>query len=144
MSEYLTTDPILQIQADLRTAILADPWFTGIPVVCSEPGNLEAQINTALGKLGLVITIQPLKGKLQGSTHLDMDIGITVTEKPLLNRSASGLRKTATQVVINLLRVFSSMSAQMMVLDDWDLVNDNDGLLIYLTRGKCAATLSFT
>jgi hypothetical protein len=97
-----------------------------------------------VGRLGMCITIQPLEGRVDGSSMLELDVGITVNETPMLNRTPAGTSRTATQAVIQLCRVFSDRAAKSTILNSWTLGDDSGTLLTYRLKGRVTARLSFT
>jgi hypothetical protein len=89
------------MQLSIEDLIKQSPVLSDIPVISEERQDLLIQINTALGKLGLVIIIQEVEAKvtspnLPGPVFDAFSISVLVHENVMINRSKSD--RTAKQV----------------------------------------------
>lgn len=146
MSEDLSTDPIRALQEAVANHIRQQPWFANVTVITADPGDVITQVNTALGKLGICIVIEPLEGSGEnngnaGSLDIEVQLGISVAERALTNRSASGTNKRATQVIVKLLQLFNPLNATPIpaTLGRWKLTNDTGGMVVYQVTGRSNA-----
>lgn len=147
MSEDLTQDPLREIQNgvanDLLNNEVAPGWFANVPVICEQKGDILNQIEISLGKLGICVVIEVLTGKKDsqgiGAYSLDLNVGITVTERVVVNQGPTGTKKRASQVVAMILSLLDDSRAVHAWTTGFTLVNDSGGLLIYSIQGKAAA-----
>lgn len=146
MSEDLSSDPIRAIQEAVADRIRNASWFSNVAIVTADPGDVLAKVQEAIGKLGICIVIEPLEGGAEsnGSSGLDLDVqlGISVAERPTLNRSPKGTNKKATEVIARLLCLFNPTNTTPIpaTLGRWKLANDTGGLVVYQVTGHASAS----
>lgn len=146
MSDTILSD----VNRDLKNAIQANPWFSNVPVVVQDKGDVNNQIELALNKLGIGIVIEQADGRIdfQGPAVVSIPLNttITISENVLINRSESGSGKRADQVLIRLILLFNPYSAagQLISLKKFSLINDMGGSLVYQLFGEVSLGLSET
>lgn len=145
----MSQDPLRDIQEAIKNWLTKEPYFAGIPIITEHKGDVMNRIDIALGKLGLCVVIEALKGRCDhlgaGAYSLDLSVGITITELVLVNESATGTKKIASEVLAVILCLLNpSRAACPAFADTFDLVNDNGGLLIYQVQCKVTAGFKLT
>lgn len=138
---------ILQKQIDTVNYLKADPLLQGCTIVAATKGNLAAEIDEALGRLGVVITIEPASGRLghsQGNVNAGVNYSVTITENVLTNRTSSGFGKTAEELMEHVcVRLSPKYDDAPITATGFDLVEDLDEFLVYevsaVSRGKMEA-----
>lgn len=144
----MSLDPLYEIQQAVAAVFTADPYFSGIPVICERKGDVLNQVNTALGKLGLCLVIETLTGRVEhegiGAYSLELKVGISIAERVIINQSNSGLKKPASEVLARVLCLLNPLRGVPATVDDFVTVNDSGGLLVYLVNCKAAAGVEIT
>lgn len=141
----MSADPLKDIQTELSALLTADSYFSGVTILTESRGDILNQLQSALGKLGIVVIIETLTGKPEtpgiGSYTIDLNLGITVTENVLINQSASGTRKPASAVVARIMCLLNPLRQQGLPawIESFGLVDDSGGLLIYQLNCKARA-----
>lgn len=107
----------LDLLADLQDAIAqrlsAEDYFAGplpVPVLTEDIGDLENAIQQRVNQLGVCVLV--LTPELQPGAEPNsgqVDVRLTVSEKVVVNRSASGTGKRASAVAL----------AAVALLQDW-------------------------
>ncbi len=134
------------VQEDIRQWLKAREFFSNVEVITEDRGDVINEVQTALGKLGIVVVVEMLKGRVEfpgvGAGSIAFGIGMTVHENVVINRSGDGTKKTAPDAVVEIFDVFNPLNAAThqkslpVLLEDFDLLNDSNGELIYQIRGK--------
>lgn len=141
----MSLDPLYEIQQRVATVLTSDPYFSGIPVICERKGDVLNQIQAALGKLGLCVVIETLTGRPEhagiGAYSLELKMGISITERVIINQGATGSKKPASEVLARVLCLLNPIRATPAYAEDFVTVNDSGGLLVYLVN--CTATAGF-
>jgi hypothetical protein len=141
----MSQDPLNDIQVQISRALLNDPFFSNIPVITELKGDILNTIEIKLGKIGLCVIVETVTGKPEtlgvGAYSLDLKVAITVTENVVVNQSASGTKKSASQVVAMILCLLNPARQVPAFAESFVLVNDSGGALIYLIN--CKATAGF-
>ena len=144
------------IQQTVHDRLVADPFFTNIPVITENIGDIENAIQTAIAKLGVcAIVVTPTATTSFPDTlspYFDnIRIIVRVVEKVLLNRSAHGTNKSASDVaemVAALLHNYEPTGvSENLFLDNPSITIANSGatgLLSYDVRLKTAAGFELT
>lgn len=122
-------NPWATLQEDAATRLLGDAFFTDIPVVTEDAGDVAKAIQTALvkgavtsggiSKSGVAVLLLTPRGEgLQGASgHVmcDTTLVATIYERPAANRTALGINKPALDVmwkVVWLLNGWSPVTGQ--------------------------------
>lgn len=140
----MSSDPLRDIQESIAAVLTAHAYFTGIDVITERKGDILNMIDAAIGKLGICVVVETITGKPEhgsiGSYSLDLNVGITVTENVLINQGATGTRKPASEMVAMILCLLNpNRTAVPAWVERFSLVNDSNGLLIYLIECRAAA-----
>jgi hypothetical protein len=141
------TDPLLAIQQAGKDHILADVWFADILIILADEGDVLNKLEQALSKLkGLAITIETLSGPIGyvagASASTDVEVGITVNENVLVNRSQAGTRKRASAVLQRLVSRFKPANNPPFMIAQWRLEQDTANACIFSLTGKVKLTLA--
>jgi hypothetical protein len=138
--ETQTTDPLLYIQESIAAWLQARPYFTGISILIADQGNIIEEIKTTLAKLGICIVIEPTTptfGYAGAAVQMDVPVAITVWESVIANRSPTGTRKRASEVVVEIVRAFKPQTpAAPCVIADAQLKRDSGGECVYTLNAK--------
>jgi len=142
----MSNDPLKDIQEEVAAVLVADPYFSGVPVINERKGDILNDIERNLGKLGICVVIETITGRPEhgsiGSYSLSLNVGVTVTENVLINQSASGTRKPASEMVARIMCVLNPNRVGVPAwVERFALVNDVNGLLIY--QLDCQASAGF-
>ena len=140
----MSLDPLKDIQEAIAKALKKEPFFANVPVITEAKGDVLNQIERAIAKIGISVVIETLTGKPEtmgvGAYSLDLKVGVTVSENVVINQGASGSKKTASQVVAMILCLLNpSRTASPAYAENFVLVNDSGGTLIYLINCRAAA-----
>lgn len=138
---------------DIKSWLEADTedWFDDITIVVATKGNLQSEIDTAIGKIGragsgkkpLCVTIEAVSGTLghvSGSLRTEPIIHLTIFENVLLNRKGDDY-KTAEDVMERAAWMLRGGQATPppVYAQKWALLNDSNEELTYgidaTTRG---------
>jgi hypothetical protein len=135
------TDPLYYIQGSLAEYLQALPYFSGIPILIADQGNIVENIKTAIGKIGLCIIIEPTTPTFSysgASIVVDVPCAITVWELVITNRGGSGSRKRASEVVIEIVKALKphQTPAPPAVVADAQLKRDSGGECVYTLTAK--------
>lgn len=110
-------DGLTNLQNDLRWPLLADDYFTDIPVLDYRKENIESEVQKILsplagkgGKVGASVIVLPLAaqdGYRDGSIAHPLTCTVTyrVLENPLFNNGTNGTRKAALSICSRIRRV---------------------------------------
>jgi hypothetical protein len=136
-------DPLTDLTAAVKTCLISNPWFAGIPILTYQRGDIINEIEQALGKLGLVIVIEHLPWTPEFDSEETFDItltlGITVTEMPLLNQAETGTRKSGDATVVKIVEILNPFRGAPAIAEKCELVNDTDGQVSHLITAKADA-----
>lgn len=93
----------IALQVALAAKIQACEYFAGpasVLVIYEDLGDIENQIQRAIGKIGLVILVQTPDSKAGDYPFIDTsEPRITVYENVVINRAKSGTQKTCPEVI---------------------------------------------
>lgn len=106
-------NPWAALQADVKTRLESDAFFTGVPIITEDKGDLESEVQSALVKGGLptdgqvktglamLILTPRAAGSESNSKHLvcDTNLRLAVFECGVLNRGETGHGKPALDVL---------------------------------------------
>lgn len=128
-----------QIKSDVEKWLLARPFFSNVPVIGQDQGDVLTAVDEAIGKLGLVVVIETPVGTVRyadvGAGAISVDLTLTITENVVLNRASGGTGKQADDALDEILIALNPMNTASKELPclctKWRLVNDVGGLLIY-------------
>ena len=110
------TFAIHPLQVSIQTRLKAHAWLANVPVITEEQGDIENEIQRALGELegvdgasGICIIILTPAGGVRnpnapGPILDDFNVVLSVVENVMVNQSEQGTRKHAAEVVEFLLR----------------------------------------
>jgi hypothetical protein len=130
-------------QAAIVAHLEADAFFSAIPVVAAIKGNLASIIETELGKLGRVVTVEPLRGPFKhagGALSTEPGFSIHIFENVLINRVGETY-VTAEDIMEKIAYMLRSgqTTPPPVYAQSWELVNDLSEELTYridaTTRG---------
>jgi hypothetical protein len=135
-----TTDPLLYIQEAIAAWLQSQSYFADLPIFLADQGNVLENLKINLAKLGLAIVIEPTTPTFGYSgtvIQMDTPVAITVWETVLTNRGATGSRKRASEVVIQIVRAFKPQTpAAPCVIVDAQLKRDSAGECVYTLTAK--------
>jgi len=131
MSEEITFR-IAPVLAALKTRIEAHTWFEDITVITEDKGNVDNDIEVALGtitekhaKIGVCIVLLAPLAKCPSPNApgpcIEPLIVLSVIEDVLVNQGDTGTKKSAIQIVEMLMRLihrFSSADANAAFISD--------------------------
>jgi hypothetical protein len=145
-------DLIQDLRGEIAAVIRADPWFAPVSVLDNVEDDIVQKVQATVGKLGLVVVVELFpRGKIEygvGAHTLELVPYITLTEQPLINRSASGTRKQIGEALIRLLALFNpnAAPAKPCVLEEVTIATQSqNGLyVIYQLRGRAQLGFSVT
>jgi hypothetical protein len=145
----MSNDPLKDIQDEVKNVLTAHSYFTGVEIITERKGDILNEIERNLGKLGICVVVETITGKPEygaiGSYSLDLNVGITVTENVLINQGATGTRKPASEMVAMIMCLLNPNRPGVPAwVEQFSLVNDAGGLLIYQLECKAAAGFMLT
>lgn len=140
---------VADLQAAIRDRLVADSWFAGIDVYTPDDtneaagedqvaGDIEQRIEQSLSALDkglcIVVMLPRLRGFAFDSPGLYADnvpVVVRVVEAPLVNRAATGTRKTASMVALRIARRIHHHTYRdcALVVQDCALVPDENNLI---------------
>lgn len=140
---------IEQILRDVETLLKKYEYFSNIDLVLDETGEMAAAVEKAMsGQQGICIVIELAKGRVKsrdlGPKSIGMDVLLTVTEIPAINRdpqNPAATNKRATDVVEMLLCVLSA-AAQVPVpcmADEFEQLSNMNGVVKWQVRATADA-----
>jgi len=93
-----------QCQLDIKAALVADSWMSGVEVTAQDEGDLDNKITIALGRLGIHVAVMMAKARcskpnLPGPVLDQIVMVVEVAENVELNRGAGGTGKTCLAVI---------------------------------------------
>lgn len=124
-----------ELQKAIVTHLKADAYFHDIPVVPAVKGNLASEIDTELGKLGRIVTVEPLRGSYKhsgGKLSTEPLFVLHIFENVLLNRNGEGYvtAEDIKEKIAYMLRGGQDV-APPVYAQTWELVNDLTDELTY-------------
>jgi hypothetical protein len=145
----MTRDPLRDIQDEVAAFLKAETFLNDIPIITEQKGDILNQIDITLGKLGICVVVETLTGRPEhlgaGAYSLDIKVGITVTERVIINQGSTGTKKAASEVVAIILCLLNPSRARCPAhATSFDLVNDSAGLLIYQVNASATAGFQLT
>ena len=141
------TDPLRVYQQRIVDQLRAFPELMGIPVLAEEKGDLVTSIETQLAKLGICIVVEMIPGAIgYAGAHytLTATVGLSIFENVLLNRSETGTRRTASEILAAVIRCQAPANGGLLPIVDADLESDSDGIVAYSLSGKCKVSIPAT
>lgn len=137
-------NPIKRSQQAIVKDLEADSFFTNVPVIDQNKGDVLADVEAGIKKMGLAVTVEVPEGALniEGLGDAEQDVIITVEENVLLNRAEGGTGKEATDVVTAIILRFhpylrgSAIGPSPVQISKFKLENDVGGKLVYQLLGK--------
>jgi hypothetical protein len=147
---------LLDLQQAIKQRLISDTWFSGMDVFTpddfTESGenqaaaDLEQRIEQSLSSLKKGVCILILFPKISGIASDapgiladNVPLFVRIVENPMVNRASSGLRKTASMVMIRVMRRLQHFAYRecVIVLSDSKHVPDETNL-IWDVIGKTA------
>jgi hypothetical protein len=124
---------LVDLQTAIKQHLIADTWFSGIAMFTPDdmtekgsnegPSDIEQRIEQSLSSLKqgvcILILFPQISGIASDSPGIYADnipIFIRVIENPLVNRGSSGIQKTASMVMIRIMRRLQHFSYRECVL----------------------------
>jgi hypothetical protein len=138
-------DPISVLVRQVADVLEARPFWSNVPVLTPERGDIGDQMERKIAELGMCAAIEILKGKVEyqavGVGAISMPVAITISENVLLHRAGDGWNgKTAMSAVMDVLLAFNPQrAAQPITIEDWDMLNDTGGRLVFQVNGTARA-----
>ena len=91
------------IQIAMRKHLLADPWFSNIPVITQNEGDIDTLIKQKISRLGIACLIileeATQEEPAQTGPYFDqVKYAVEVSEQVTINRGSSGTRKPMLDV----------------------------------------------
>ncbi|MCS6898067.1 MAG: hypothetical protein NZM29_08855 [Nitrospira sp.] len=136
------------LQQTIADYIKRDALFADVPVIPAVKGRIADEIETALGKLGVVVIIEPLRGPLThsgGKISTEPQFEINVIENVTINR-ARGSYKTAddlTERICWLLRGGQTPPPPIYAVS-WELAGDLTDEFGYRVEAKTREPLELS
>lgn len=123
------------LQMSVVSRIKADPIFADIPVVAATKGDLASTIEAELGKLGVCVTVEPVRGTLKhvaGKLTTEPSFQLHVFENVLINRAREAFVSAddLAMRVCWLLRSSQEDPPPAYAIS-WELVNDMNEEVTY-------------
>lgn len=135
MSETAAVDFISAGEELILNAIREDAFFQNIQTLKDANGDIGAQIDEALGKLGIFLIVRVKNGPVPKSASTEeWDAVIVVTENPLLNRTPGSTGKTARMVVHQLVKLFQESAP--IYLETATGGETGDGFVVWTLKAK--------
>ena len=142
------------IQAGVAARLASDPYFSNVTIVTENIGDIENKIQTAIAKLGVcVIVVTPSASMAAPDAPApyfnNIKVLVRVVENVVLNRSASGANKPASdvaEIVASLLHQWTPDGiSECIFLEEPSITLGNDPrLLSYDVRCRTQGGLSYT
>lgn len=146
-------DLIDRLPYEFAARLEADEYFSDIPVIIAEDGNVEAelarktaQLKSKGGKRGVAVIVLPT---LADDEHPNIEFGpltyypaFQVVENVGLNRDANGTKKPARRVARRIVKVVKSAGMSLLVADlrpDRPCIESTevDGLKVVQVNFRC-------
>lgn len=153
-------DSLALIQTDVAARLNSDAWFTDITVLEERKGDIQSNIDRALGglvakasKIGTFIVVAAVVARVSsadapGPHFDDTEFIVTVLENPTLNNGATGTEKAAIDTAARVCQVLHHYRpegiAQTLYCDRQAIEPDappKDGWIAYRCRIRAAANL---
>jgi hypothetical protein len=138
-----TLNPIKGSQQAIVKDLEADGFFSNVPVIDQNKGDVLAEVDAAIKGLGLAVTVEITEGELnsEGLGDAQQDVIITVEENVLINRAEGGTGKECTDVVVAIVLRFhpflrGAAGPSPVLLTKYKPVNDVGNKLVYQLLGK--------
>lgn len=117
-----------ELQQAIVDHIKRDPLFAGVPVVPAVKGRIADEIEKELGRLGLVVIVEPLRGPLHhaaGKISTDPQFEINIIENVTINRARPSFvtADDLTERICWLLRGGQTPPPPIFAVS-WELAND--------------------
>jgi hypothetical protein len=139
-----------ELQAEIADKIRSHPELNGISILTADKGDIATEVDLAIAKLGLVIIVEPLPGKV--SYHapdrgaMDLEFAISILENVTLNRSGwaegtAGTGLTADGALELLLELFNPLQASGSPIhpDRFTLAENGAGIQARQLIGRVSA-----
>ena len=126
-----------QLKDDITNWLKKRDFFSNVDVIGQDKGNVLAEVEQAISKLGLCVVVEVTGGDVKypdvGAGAVDVKITFTITENVMINRADGGTGKTADDALDEILVAFNPLNGMALpcLCKTWRLVNDTDGLLAY-------------
>ncbi len=147
---------ILQgLQLDIADRLLAEPYFSNVPVLSENLMDIDSQIEIAIAQLGVVVVVVTPTASVRkdqdypGPYFEQINLVIQVSENVILNRGGDGIGKTCLEVAEHALAVLHGYRPQGIAETIFannptiNLVNDPNGLLTYHVNLQTQGGLRF-
>ena len=136
------------LQEAIVDHLKADDFFDDIPVVAAVKGQLASAIESDLGKLGLIVIVEPVRGPLKhagGKLSTEPVFQIHVFENVLLHRSGEDYvtAEDVTEKICHMLRG-GQETAPPVYATSWELVNDLTEELQYMVEATTRGAIEIT
>ena len=153
----MAEDSILKgLQVDLTERLLADPYFSDIPVLSENLLDLENQVETAIAGIGafaMIVTPTATVGRFKdapGPYLGQINIVCRCHENVTVNRSSTGTGKTCAAIAEHALTIIHgyhpvNVVEQIVATDpSIAMVPDPNGLLVYDVMFQTNGGLAYT
>ncbi len=140
------TDPLLAVQEAAKEHLAAKPFLQGIPVLTADKGDVDSAINTALGKLGICVIIEPATTTLGYSgtaVQFAPRLNLIVWENVIINRGPTGTRKRASAVALAVALALAPRSTPTPPVcgESIEMLQDSAGASIYTISATVRLTI---
>ena len=136
-------NPIDAAKKQVRDFVAQHEFFSNVPVITDEKGDVDTAIEAALQQLGLGLVFEIDTATVQypalGATAIKAKAVFTITENVLINRDENNpdaAGKRATDVVCELFSIFNPMQAAVpVVLETMVPLSNTGGIVRFQVNG---------
>ncbi|MCZ7593119.1 MAG: hypothetical protein M5U15_13720 [Kiritimatiellae bacterium] len=137
-----------ELQERIVEHIKRDPLFADVTVVAAVKGRIADEIEKALGSLGLLVVVEPLRGPLRhvgGRISTEPQFEVNVMENVTLNRARASFATAddLTERICWLLRGGQTPPPPIFAVG-WELASDLDENFGYRVEAKTREPLELS